>query len=98
MPELATCSVMELLVAQQAYMNVHSRVAAKTGGGFKRASSFLKQATTTVHHVINQSEKTSYVCHINNYLAEDPFMKDFLPIDPNTNGLFDLAKNGVLLW
>lgn len=67
-------------------------------GGFKRSTSILRAATTTVHHLINESEKASYVAHINNYLAEDKFLQDFLPIDPITNALFDLAKNGVLLW
>ncbi|KAK6149376.1 hypothetical protein DH2020_016901 [Rehmannia glutinosa] len=31
------------------------------------------------------------------YLRDDPFLKQFLPIDPSTNALFDLAKDGVLL-
>lgn len=76
---------------------MQTRAAAK-GGGSKSSSSFLKAATTTVHHAINESEKASYVAHINSYLAEDKFMKQFLPIDPSTNALFDLAKDGVLLW
>jgi len=75
---------------------LQTRAAAKGGGS--KSSSFLKAATTTVHHAINESEKASYVAHINSYLAEDKFMKQFLPIDPSTNALFDLAKDGVLLW
>lgn len=81
----------------QAHLNLQSRAIAKDGGS-KSSSSFLKAATTTVHHAINESEKASYVAHINNYLAEDKFMSQFLPIDPSTNALFDLAKDGVLLW
>lgn len=80
----------------RAHLNLQTRAAAK-GGGSKSSSSFLKAATTTVHHAINESEKASYVAHINSYLAEDKFMKQFLPIDPSTNALFDLAKDGVLL-
>ncbi|XWS75842.1 hypothetical protein CRYUN_Cryun01aG0126600 [Craigia yunnanensis] len=77
----------------RAYLNLQGRANAKSGGS---KSSFLKATTTTVHHV-NESEKASYVAHINSFLAEDKFLKSFLPIDPATNALFDLAKNGVLL-
>lgn len=80
----------------QAYLNLQGRAMEKSGSS-KNSSSFLKATTTTVHHAINESEKASYVAHINSYLAEDKFMKQFLPIDPSTNALFDLAKDGVLL-
>ncbi|XP_061344104.1 fimbrin-5 [Gastrolobium bilobum] len=80
----------------RAHLNLQARATAKDGGS-KSSSSFLKAATTTVHHAINESEKASYVAHINSYLAEDKFMKQFLPIDPLTDALFDLAKDGVLL-
>lgn len=84
-------------VAVQEFLNVQAR-AVKKSGGSKGSSSFLKAATTTVHHAINESEKSSYVSHINSYLAEDPFLKKYLPLDPATNAIFDLAKDGVLLW
>ncbi|KAG6658904.1 fimbrin-5 [Carya illinoinensis] len=80
----------------RAYLDLQSRATAKSGGS-KNSSSFLKATTTTVHHSINESEKASYVSHINSYLADDPFLKKYLPIDPSTNALFDLAKGGVLL-
>ncbi|XP_021830009.1 fimbrin-5 isoform X1 [Prunus avium] len=76
------------------YLNLQALATAKSGGS---KSSFLKATTTTVHHAINESEKSSYVAHINSYLAEDSFLKKFLPLDPSTNSLFDLAKGGVLL-
>ncbi|XP_045789778.1 fimbrin-5-like isoform X1 [Trifolium pratense] len=79
----------------KAHVNLQTRAMAKDGGS--KSSSFLKTATTTVHHAINESEKASYVAHINSYLAEDKFLKQFLPLDPATNALFDLAKDGVLL-
>lgn len=78
-------------------MNLQARAAAKSGGS-KSSSSFLKATTTTVHHSINENEKASYVAHINSYLAEDSFLKKYLPLDPATNALFDVAKDGVLLW
>ncbi|KAG2713805.1 hypothetical protein I3760_04G192700 [Carya illinoinensis] len=80
----------------RAYLDLQSRATAKSGCS-KNSSSFLKATTTTVHHSINESEKASYVSHINSYLADDPFLKKYLPIDPSTNALFDLAKGGVLL-
>lgn len=71
------------------------------GQGIKRSSSssaaFLTASTTTLLHTISESEKASYVGHINAYLAEDPFLKNALPVDPATNQLFHLTKDGVLL-
>ncbi|KAL5222561.1 hypothetical protein ABZP36_027274 [Zizania latifolia] len=72
------------------------------GGGIARSSSsssaaFLTAATTTLLHTISESEKASYVGHINAYLAEDPFLKNALPIDPATEHIFHLTKDGVLL-
>ncbi|XP_050204851.1 fimbrin-5 [Mercurialis annua] len=82
----------------RAYLNVQTRVPAKSGGRKLRySSSFLKASTTTFQHNINESEKASYVAHINNYLGEDPILKKYLPIDPSTNALFELVKGGVLL-
>ncbi|CAN8232631.1 unnamed protein product [Cochlearia groenlandica] len=80
----------------RAYLSVQARGVEKTGGS-KGSSSFLKTSTTTVHHAINESEKASYVSHVNSYLRDDPFLKSYLPIDPATNAFFDLVKDGVLL-
>ena len=64
----------------------------------RNSSAFLKSPTSTLLHTISESEKASYVAHINNYLVEDVFLKQHLPINPSTNDLFELAKDGVLLW
>ncbi|MCD7457189.1 phospholipid scramblase 1 [Datura stramonium] len=80
----------------RAYLNLQARATAKLGDS-KTSSSFLKATTTTLRHTISESERASYVAHINSFLRDDPFLKDFLPIDPSTNQLFDLAKDGVLL-
>lgn len=80
----------------KAYLNLQARATEKLGGS-KTASSFLKATTTTLLHTISESEKSSYVAHINSYLGEDPFLKDYLPLDPTSNDIFDLAKDGVLL-
>ncbi|KAE8675483.1 Fimbrin-3 [Hibiscus syriacus] len=63
-------------------------------GGSKNSSSVLKSTSTDI---IIEAEKATYVRHINIYLADDPFLKQFLPLDPATNDLFNLAKDGVLL-
>ncbi|KAL5212200.1 hypothetical protein ABZP36_023047 [Zizania latifolia] len=81
------------------YLNLQAKGTSKTGGKkkLKGSVSFLKASTTTLLHVINESEKTSYVNHINNFLGEDAFLKNFLPLDPASNELFNLVRDGVLL-
>ncbi|KAJ4847949.1 Fimbrin-2 [Turnera subulata] len=79
------------------YLKLHAHASARTGSVAKNSSAFLKAATTTLLHTISESEKASYVAHINNYLGEDEFLKKYLPIDPSTNDLFEIAKDGVLL-
>jgi len=78
-------------------LNLQARATIKSGGS-KNSSSFLKAAITTLLHTISQSEKALYVAHINSYLGDDPFLQQYLPIDSAANDLFDLAKDGVLLW
>ncbi|XP_008777493.1 fimbrin-5-like [Phoenix dactylifera] len=80
----------------RAYLDLQAKAAAKLGST-KNSSSFLKATTTTLLHTINESEKSSYVAHINSYLGEDPFLKKYLPLDPASNDLFNLVKDGVLL-
>ncbi|XP_011011608.1 PREDICTED: fimbrin-1-like [Populus euphratica] len=80
----------------KAYLHLQGLATEKSGAS-KQSSSFLKATTTTLLHTISESEKASYVAHINSYLGDDPFLKQFLPIDPATNDLFNLAKDGVLL-
>ena len=81
----------------QVYLNLQGRGTEKLGGT-KHSSSFLKATTTTLLHTIDESEKACYVAHINSFLGDDPFLKQYLPLDPSTNDLFNLAKDGVLLW
>jgi plastin-1 len=89
------------MVFLQEYLNQQARVTSKHGGaavGAGGKTSFLKSSITTLLHNLNQAEKSSYVAHINTYLGEDPFLKKYLPIDPSGNQLFDLIRDGVLLW
>ncbi|GAB2284737.1 fimbrin [Dionaea muscipula] len=78
------------------YLNFQAQAAAKHGSS-KNSSAFLKAATTTLLHTVGESEQACYVAHINSYLGDDPFLSQFLPLDPAKNDLFDLAKDGVLL-
>ncbi|KAJ0681090.1 putative calponin domain, CH domain superfamily, fimbrin/Plastin [Helianthus annuus] len=79
------------------YLNLQAHATSRMGKGAKNSSAFLKSPTSTLLHTISESEKASYVGHINNYLGEDSFLKKFLPIDPSTNDLFEIAKDGVLI-
>ncbi|CAH8278864.1 unnamed protein product [Arabidopsis lyrata] len=79
------------------YLNLQAHVNAIIGSGVKNSSAFLKAATTTLLHTISDSEKSSYVAHINNYLSGDEFLNKYLPINPSSNDLFEVAKDGVLL-
>ncbi|KAJ6793252.1 fimbrin-1-like [Iris pallida] len=80
----------------RAKLSLQALAAAKMGDA-THSSSFLKNTETTHLHTINDSEKGSYVVHINIFLGDDPFLKNYLPLDPAGDGLFDLAKDGVLL-
>ena len=79
------------------YLNLQSRTSTKKGGS-RNSSSFFNAATITLLHTISESEKKAYVAHINSCFEDDPIMKRYLPIDPSTNDLFEIAKDGVLLW
>ena len=79
------------------YLNLQTQENTKLGGS-KNKSKFLKNATTTLLHTIGEFEKVAFVAHINSYIRDDLVMKRYLPIDPMTNDLFDIVKDGILLW
>ena len=45
----------------------------------------------------SEEERTAYVKVINSSLADDPVCQKYLPIDPDSNEVFDKIKDGVLL-
>ena len=45
----------------------------------------------------SEEERTAYVKVINSSLADDPICKKYLPIDPDSNEVFDRIKDGVIL-
>ncbi|KAL6522309.1 Fimbrin-2 [Orobanche hederae] len=79
------------------YLKLQTLATERRGSGTKNSSAFLKSPTSSLLHTISESEKASYVAHINNYLIEDEFLKKYIPIDPATNDLFEIAKDGVLI-
>lgn len=85
-----------LFVCLQIYLILRDKAADKSGV-LKHSASFLKANSITLH-TINQSEKGSFVHHINRYLGDDPFLRQFLPLDPDSDDLYELVKDGVLLW
>lgn len=89
---------MKIIILLQVYLKLLALATERRGSGAKNASAFLKSPTSTLLHTISESEKASYVAHINNYLAEDTFLKKYLPLEPSANDLFEIAKDGVLIW
>ncbi|KAJ4798470.1 fimbrin 1 [Rhynchospora pubera] len=79
------------------FLRIYLKMQGKAGSKGSTTSAFLKAATTTLLHTISESEKSAYVNHINSYLAEDVFLRKYLPIDPLTYDLFEISKDGVLL-
>ncbi|KAB5516243.1 hypothetical protein DKX38_026891 [Salix brachista] len=45
---------------------------------------------------ISESEKASYGDQIDSFLGDDPFLKQFLPIDPATKDLLNLLTDIVV--
>ncbi|KAL8160025.1 hypothetical protein V2J09_001562 [Rumex salicifolius] len=77
------------------YLTLRSR-AADDKGGSKHSSSYLKASITTLLHTVSGSEKRCYVAHINSFLGDDPFLQQFLPLNPASNDLIELAKDGLI--
>jgi len=55
-------------------LNLQTRATEKLGDT-KNSSSFLKATTAPPLQTISESEKASYVAHINGHLGEDAFLK-----------------------
>jgi plastin-1 len=80
----------------QICINLQTHVDTKLSGSKNKYAS-IKTATTTLLHTIGESEKVEFFSHLNSYLRDDPVVKRYLPINPMTNDLFDIVKNGILL-
>jgi hypothetical protein len=49
-------------------------------------------------HAFSAAEKTAFVKHINAVLKAALELKAILPIDPASNDIFTVVRDGILLW
>ena len=57
----------------------------------------VKGSTEDIKHSFSDAEKYNFVDFINQALHDDPDLKGVLPLDPETNAVFEASKDGVLL-
>ncbi|KAK2957438.1 putative actin bundling protein [Blattamonas nauphoetae] len=57
----------------------------------------LEGAQANSLHSYSEEEKTAFVEFINNQLAEDPDLKDVLPVDSSGEDIFKVVHDGILL-
>ncbi|KAJ1035956.1 hypothetical protein NDA13_000611 [Ustilago tritici] len=58
---------------------------------------FVKGATSSTQHTINEDERTEFTRHINSNLAGDAHIGSRLPIPTDTFQLFDECRDGLVL-
>ena len=49
------------------------------------------------HHSFSTEEIVSYSEHINHYLKDDSDVAEHLPINPDSNALFEVVGDGIIL-
>ena len=96
-PEHITFS--EFLVMMKKLVNTEGKIQIdsyinKAGKAMVRVS---KGDNGMQFQTFSEEERTAYVKVINSSLADDPVCQKYLPIDPDSNEVFDRIKNGVLL-
>ncbi|EGR28526.1 hypothetical protein IMG5_173430, partial [Ichthyophthirius multifiliis] len=57
----------------------------------------LNNKNEKIQHYFTQEEVFAYSEHINHYLKDDEDLKSILPINPNSEELFEKVGNGILL-
>ena len=88
------------------FLNVMKKITNKEGK--LQINTFINKAGKTMvrlskadnsmqFQTFSEEERTAYVKVINSALADDPVCKKYLPIDPDSNEIFDRIKDGVLL-
>lgn len=50
------------------------------------------------NHLIAEEEKYAFVNWINKALENDPDCRHVIPMNPNTNDLFNAVGDGIVLW
>ena len=73
-----------------------SNVTGKGGKKFVRVENRRESAGLS-YSTFSEEERRVYVKVINDALCDDEVCKKYLPIDPETNDIFDRLKNGVIL-
>ena len=73
-----------------------SVITGKDGKKFVRVEN-RRESSGIAFSSFSEEERAAYVKVINEALADDEVCKKYLPIDPDTNDIFDRLKNGVIL-
>lgn len=68
-----------------------------SAGQVTKGKVFVKGATSSTQHTINEDERTEFTRHINSNLAGDANIGSRLPIPTDTFQLFDECRDGLVL-
>ncbi|EST08634.1 Calponin homology domain protein [Kalmanozyma brasiliensis GHG001] len=68
-----------------------------SAGVVTKGKVFVKGATSSTQHTINEDERTEFTRHINSSLAGDANIGSRLPIPTDTFQLFDECRDGLVL-
>lgn len=63
----------------------------------KAGKEFIKVGSDFSFQSFSVEERTAFTKVIDTVLIDDPVCKKYLPIDPNSNELFTMLKNGIIL-
>jgi len=63
----------------------------------KAGKKMVKYSSSEGFQSFSEEERAAYVKVFNSSLADDPVCKKYLPIDPDSNEVFEKLKDGVLL-
>lgn len=58
----------------------------------------LKKPVLTLQLVVLEEEKYAFVNWINKALENDPDCRHVIPMNPNTDDLFNAVGDGIVLW
>lgn len=61
-------------------------------------SEYYFEYKSTFNHLLAEEEKYAFVNWINKALENDPDCRHVIPMNPNTNDLFNAVGDGIVLW
>ena len=81
------------------YLKIMKQIKIKDGA--IHVSSFIRDIEKVEiqkgnEEISKNPEKTAYIKFINSILSNDPIIKKYLPIDPDTNEIFEKIKDGMI--